>query len=623
MSPSPSTALRSPTIDGAIRATEDRLLEWLHPRGHWRGELASSALSTATAVCALLEVERRRAENGISFPAEGRRLADAGLAWLAANANPDGGWGDTVRSASNPSTTVLCWSAFGMDPAAGGRHGDVVEGAARWLRRRTGSLDPADLKPFIEGIYGEDRTFSIPILTLCALAGRLGPLEDAFDGVTALPFELAALPQSWFRFVGLPVVSYALPALIAVGQVQHRHRPSRNPVLRWLRGGLRRRTLDRLRSIQPSSGGFLEAVPLTSFVTLSLAGAGEANHPVVDLALDFLLASARGDGSWPIDEDLATWCTTLSIQGLAETGGLTERLDGAQRGRLREWLLDQQHTDVHPFTGAAPGGWAWTDLPGGVPDADDTPGALLALDHLRRADGDDPALDRAAESALGWLLDLQNRDGGLPTFCRGWGKLPFDRSSPDLTAHALRAFAAWRPRVPQALGRRLDRGARRAVLYLRRVQRGDGSFVPLWFGNEDEPQLENPTYGTARVLRAIGELSIFGDGTLIPEGQRAAEWLLRVQGRGGGWGGGPGLPPSVEETALALDALADWPDPTGAIAQALGRGGTFLAERIDAGDLEVPTPIGFYFANLWYFEALYPLAFSLAALGRIRRRTSD
>jgi hypothetical protein len=38
-----------------------------------------------------------------------------------------------------------------------------------------------------------------------------------------------------------------------------------------------------------------------------------------------------------------------------------------------------------------------------------------------------------------WLLDLQNGDGGIPTFCRGWGALPFDRSAPDLTAHALRA----------------------------------------------------------------------------------------------------------------------------------------------------------------------------------------
>ena len=41
---------------------------------------------------------------------------------------------------------------------------------------------------------------------------------------------------------------------------------------------------------------------------------------------------------------------------------------------------------------------------------------------------------------LKWLLGLQNSDGGIPTFCRGWGTLPFDRSSPDLTAHAIRAW---------------------------------------------------------------------------------------------------------------------------------------------------------------------------------------
>ena len=40
--------------------------------------------------------------------------------------------------------------------------------------------------------------------------------------------------------------------------------------------------------------------------------------------------------------------------------------------------------------------------------------------------------------ALDWLIHLQNRDGGWPTFCRGWGALPFDRSGCDLTAHVLR-----------------------------------------------------------------------------------------------------------------------------------------------------------------------------------------
>ena len=38
-----------------------------------------------------------------------------------------------------------------------------------------------------------------------------------------------------------------------------------------------------------------------------------------------------------------------------------------------------------------------------------------------------------------------------------------------------------------------------------------------------------------------------------------------------------------------------------------------------AGGLHDPTPIGFYFAKLWYFEKLYPIIFAVAALGRARR----
>ena len=77
-------------------------------------------------------------------------------------------------------------------------------------------------------------------------------------------------------------------------------------------------------------------------------------------------------------------------------------------------VLAQQFRSPHPYTNAAPGGWAWTDLPGGVPDADDT-GALLALHNL----GDIDATVRSAASAgIRWLLDLQNHDGGIPTFCR-------------------------------------------------------------------------------------------------------------------------------------------------------------------------------------------------------------
>src|SRR5262249_18921532 len=95
--------------------------------------------------------------------------------------------------------------------------------------------------------------------------------------------------------------------------------------------------------------------------------------------------------------------------------------------------------EPHPYTGAKPGGWGWTHLPGSVPDADDTAGVMLA----RRSLIPDYQGDEYCYSGLVWLLRLQNRDGGWPTFCRGWGLLPFDRSGADLTAHALRAFTSW------------------------------------------------------------------------------------------------------------------------------------------------------------------------------------
>src|SRR5213075_1225977 len=132
--------------------------------------------------------------------------------------------------------------------------------------------------------------------------------------------------------------------------------------------------------------------------------------------------------------------TTLSVNALAAAGDL-DSLDS--KDAILAWLLKQQYTERHPYTGADPGGWAWTDLPGGVPDCDDTPGAMLAVAILEMccAYGDVQWIDIPwPPSGVHWLLGLQNRDGGFPTFCRGWGNLPFDRSGPDLTAHALRVI---------------------------------------------------------------------------------------------------------------------------------------------------------------------------------------
>ena len=97
--------------------------------------------------------------------------------------------------------------------------------------------------------------------------------------------------------------------------------------------------------------------------------------------MGFLAENVREDGSWPIDTNLATWVTTLAINALGNDAEF--KFEEKELGPVRDWILDQQYTEIHPYTNAAPGGWAWTDLTGGVPDADDTAGAMLALNRIR------------------------------------------------------------------------------------------------------------------------------------------------------------------------------------------------------------------------------------------------
>jgi len=590
------TVLRNAQLEAAYQTALAALLTERTPEGHWVGELSTSALSTATAVSALALVRKASTSHG-SFDS----LISGGINWLAANQNADGGWGDTVRSFSNISTTMLCRAAFHLTGTAAS-HEETLRRSEEWLHSRYGKT-AEELAEAVRARYGKDRTFSVPILMTSALAGLVSWRE-----VPSLPFELACFPQSWFRFLRIPVVSYALPALIAIGQAVHYHRPPWNPLTRLVRWMAIGKSLRVLQKIQPSSGGFLEAAPLTSFVTMALASIGRADHPIVSKCVEFLIASVRPDGSWPIDTNLATWVTTLSVNALAVAGDL-DKLD--RKEQILDWLLRQQYTERHPYTGAAPGGWAWTDLPGGVPDADDTAGALLALCHWVQSweDPSSPVLMSYADG-FGWLFYLQNHDGGWPTFCRGWGRLPFDRSGADLTAHALRAISADKGFFCTGMRRHMRKPG---LAYLASTQRPDGSWLPLWFGNQHAPDDENPTYGTSRVLAAYRDLDLM---TSEPA-QRGIAWLMSAQNADGGWGGAANTPSSIEETALAVEVLLD----AGPQAEAaVERGLAWLIERIEAGGLQQPTPIGFYFAKLWYFEKLYPIIFSVAALGRARRK---
>jgi squalene-hopene/tetraprenyl-beta-curcumene cyclase len=124
----------------------------------------------------------------------------------------------------------------------------------------------------------------------------------------------------------------------------------------------------------------------------------------------------------------------------------------------------------------------------------------------------------------------------------------------------------------------------------------------------------------------------------------AARWLVRAQQSDGSWTGSDrrslqdqhqsapieGLG-SIEETALAVEALAalccraamrpgEFPCEPKLLVdcrKAVDFGVAWIARSTNHGTEFAPSPIGFYFAKLWYFEKHYPICYSVGALERV------
>ena len=219
--------------------------------GIWRGRLSSSAISTAVAAYALSLADNVKHQHAVA----------KAIDWLVSTRREDGSWGDSPESPSNMTATLLSYSALHA-------LGTPSKETKRFLEQKFGSeLTESCIVRGVLDYYGKDLTFSVPILIMCAMAG----LVSDWRKIPFFPFELALLPQSFFRFLRLPVVSYAIPAFIAVGILTHKKR--KEIIFYKFRSALINKTLKRLLKLQPSDGGFLEAAPLTAFVTICLCGA--------------------------------------------------------------------------------------------------------------------------------------------------------------------------------------------------------------------------------------------------------------------------------------------------------------------------------------------------------------
>jgi squalene-hopene/tetraprenyl-beta-curcumene cyclase len=656
----------------AEKAVRAELLAERSPGGCWTGRIGSSPVATAAAVSALVVSHHEDCDDLLrnSSNDDGsqqiQQLVQGDLSelllesvhWLARRQNEDGGWGDCDGAESNLAATILVQAAFRLTgiPA---KYADLMMRADEYVTAQGGVAG-------LRKRSGVDKTYVAAILANAALADMV-----AWRQVPSLPFEWLSLPGGW-RKVGASSAGSMSPTAVAVGIAKFHNDPTRNPITRLVRRSLRRKTLANLEKLQAADDSF-EGSPLaTAFIVMSLAGMGCQEHSIVERGIEFLLSNVRADASWALMTNSSTINTCAAYEGLFANRGYAELasewhetatpdetvasavprvMPASPPDETRDlqteclnWLLKTQHASPSNLTDAPAGGWGASDASSSEPNTIATSAALVALAQATPADeASQSRVGRAAYRGINWLLEMQNDDGGWPTFMRDDDSQPLAASGVDPTAQAIRALVTWqqqwksssRSTPGAAHNGRIDQAMARGFQFLETCQRDDGSFVPLWFGNEQQADDENPVIGTALVLAACESLRLSESNMAT----RAAGWLVAAQHSDGGWG--PPRAPvdysdteregplrswrendtmakfcSVEETSAALAALLPLAGMNPATERSISRGLQWLAAAVEQDAHRRPAVIGFYPGKIWYYDRLSPLAWAAGTLSR-------
>ena len=311
------------------------------------------------------------------------------------------------------------------------------------------------------------------------------------------------------------------------------------------------------------------------------------------------------------------WDTCIAMVALEEAGLPP---DHPAMVKAADWMLSKQVLGPGDWQvknkDAEPGGWAFEFRNDFYPDVDDTAFVLMALQRVKFPDA--KRMEGAIRRGIQWLLSMQNRDGGWGAFDRDNDhkflcNIPFadhnamiDPSTADVTARVVECLGrfGWPAEHP---------AIQRAVKFLLKDQSDDGS----WFGRWGV----NYIYGTSGVLRALETVSL----TARDYCQRAVIWLRTVQKADGSFGEslasyetpstkGQG-PSTASQTAWGLIGLlagAHVSDP------AIGKAVSYLVHKQhEDGSWSEPDFTGTGFPGVFYLKYhLYRNSFPVYALAR-------
>ena len=283
----------------------------------------------------------------------------------------------------------------------------------------------------------------------------------------------------------------------------------------------------------------------------------------------------------------------------------------------------------------APGGFSFEYHNSWHPDVDDTAAAILAFLKQDPRSIDSPCVIKAA----GWILGMQNSDGGWAAFECGndkffLNKIPFsdmdalcDPSTVDVTGRVLEALGLMIKSKREKYGtlglfERVDLACKNAITYLASIQDTIGPWWGRWGSNY--------VYGTSNVLCGLAYFAT-NDSRVPDLVNPAIRWLKSIQNTDGGWGerlesykndelAGCG-PTTPSQTAWSLMALLAHLPPTD---EAIRKGvGLLVSSQIDqetGASWSETYYTGTGFPNWFYLGySYYRHYFPMMALGRYSR----